>query len=287
MSRQQVPGENLKIWQKAAAENRALRLLQIAEMAKDHPLGNAEEGEAARLAAPELSCEAELPFTARFARAVAMDEQMAYCRARLENSPKTAATEGLLPLPAAPRVARLAGNVFDSAFRRLLPHANNARPLFLSTLGELLEELAAGNADLAIFPIEDAKGVRFLHFYEEFDRLELRITHVCDVTSEENGRLGFALLSKQYAPSTKGEQMLEYRISGREQGSLAQLLTAAEYAGLTLRRVDSVPDPYFEDGFVYHVVLAIGQGDAALLHHYLSSSLPHATQVGSYIYLER
>ena len=286
MSRRKIPLENLKIWQQAAAENRALRLLQITEMAKEMPLDDTEERQNHSLPAPALSCEVELPFTECFARTVALDEQMTLCHAmRAKNAPFRAADEAA-PMPTAPRVARLAGKVFDSAFQRLLPRTA-ARPLYVSTLGELLEELAAGNADLAIFPIEDAKGVRFLHFYEEFDRLELRITHVCDVSSEENDRLGFALLSKQYAPDVQGAQMLEYRISGREQGALAQLLTAAEYAGLTLPRVDSVPDPYFEDGFVYHVVLRVGQGDAALLHDYLSLSLPYATQVGAYIYLER
>ena len=288
MSERSIPLENLEIWHRAAAENRALRLLQIAEMAKEPLPPREEDNGPLRLPLPDLACEAEIPSADHYARAMALDEQMALCRARLAKNAKAPAVGSLLPMPPAPRVARLAGAVFDSAFRRLLPLMGTARPVYLSSLNDLLEELAAGNADLAIFPMQDAKGVRFLHFYEEFDRLELHVTHTCDVLSEESGRpLGFALLSKQYLPVAKGgAPMLEYRISGQDRGALAALLTAADYAGLTLWRVDSLPDPYFEDGYVYHAVLSVGEGNAALLHDYLTAALPRAALVGAYTYLK-
>ena len=57
MSRRQIPLENLRIWQKVAAENRALRLLQITEMAEQTPLDDTEEGHGSLLPPPALSCE--------------------------------------------------------------------------------------------------------------------------------------------------------------------------------------------------------------------------------------
>lgn len=288
MSERHIPTENLEIWHRAAAENRALRLLQIADMAKSDPIPQGAEPSEA-LPCPTLSLPeygAQIPNAETFAKAMALDEQLAFCRARLSPDAPPPAVGELQAAPAAPRVARLAGSVFDAAFRRFLPLLGTARPIYLSSIGELMEELAAGNADFALLPIEDAKGVRFLSFYEEFDRLELHVTHVCPVFSEENGSdLRFALLSKQYRPNGKirGVPLLEYRLSGQDGGALASLLTAAEAVGLTLRRVDSLPAPYFEDGYIFHVILAAENGNAALLHAYLTSALPRATLVGTYL----
>ena len=282
-----IPFENLEIWHRAAEENRQLRLLQIAAMAKDPPHQTNEGDQRSLLPLPP--CEGS--YTAAVYRdAVALDEQMTYLRNEAWRQAQMPHVGELQPCPAAPRVARLAGAVFEQAFQRFLPLLGMARPIYLSSLPELLEELAAGNADFALLPIEDAKGMRFLHFYEDFDRLELHVTHICDIRSEENDtRLRFALLSKQYTPVTNvtGELMLEYRLSGQDSGALTRLLMAAEGANVHLFRVDALPDASFEDGYTYHVMLtAETEASAALLHTYLSAALPRAALAGSYTYLK-
>lgn len=287
MSKRNAPAENLKIWHAAAAENRELRLLQITALAKE--LGSSDEGEreALRILPPTLPCEPPIAPADGFARAMALDEQMALCRAL----PKSKDAQNELPAPpAAPRVARLAGAVFDKAFRLFSPLLGMGRPVYLSSLDELLEELAAGNADFALLPIEDAKGARFLRFYEDFDRLELHITHTCSVPSEESDRsVRFALLSRLYTPKKPiaGRLLLEYRVSGQDQGAMQELLTAAAEAGLTLYRTDALPDPFFEEGFIHHVILAANeQSDEDLLNTYLGIALPRVTAVGRYIHLK-
>lgn len=292
MNRRDISAENLSIWHQAAAENRELRLLQIAELAQDcTDIGQGTESNEAwaRLPTPTLPCSELVPPADSFARAMALDEQMAFCRALPKEHSEQALPIELKPSPAAPRVARLTGPIFDSAFRRLSPLLGLARPVYLSSLNELLEELAAGNADFALLPIEDAKGVRFLHFYEEFDRLELHASHTCEISSEENrGSIVFALLSKQYFPTGKmgGLRLSEYRLSGQEQGLLNDLLCAAAQAEMKLRRIDSVPDPSFEDGFVHHVILCADKEEQeALLSTYLNLYLPRVTKVGHYIHI--
>lgn len=278
-----IPLENLEIWHRAAEENRQLRLLQIAAMGKDAPpLG--EDGLLPPLPLPPCNDQAAV-----YRDAVAMDERMALLTS-VPHPLTLPRTEELKAAPAAPRTARLAGAVFERALQRFMPLLGTVRPVYLSSLSELLEEVASGNADFALLPIEDARGVRFLHFYEELDRLELHVTHVCDVRSEESdARSRFALISKQYRPNAKvdGILMLEYRLSGQDDGALARLLMAAERANVHLFRVDSLPDPSFEDGYTYHIMLtAAGENSAALLHTYLSAALPRAALVSSYIYLK-
>lgn len=292
MNRRDIPAENLSIWHQAAAENRELRLLQIAELAQTCPESrhSAESNVAwAHLPTPTLPCSDLVPPSDSFAHAMALDERMAFCRALPQSYRHQASQTELKPTPAAPRVARLTGPIFDRAFRRLSPLLGLARPVYLSSLNELLEELAVGNADFALLPIEDAKGIRFLHFYEEFDRLELHVSHTCEISSEENhGSIVFALLSKQYLPMGKisGSRLSEYRLSGQEQDILAELLGAAAQADMKLRRIDALPDPYFEDGFVHHVILCADKEEQeALLNTYLNLYLPRVTRVGHYIHI--
>lgn len=287
MSERSVPLENLEIWHRAAAENRALRLWQITELAQQMPTDAEAELPLSDTPLPALA--PELPSGPVYGAAMALDEQMTFCRAGLPQNAKMPCVGDLLPGPVSPRVARLAGAVFEDAFRRFLPLLGTARPAYCSSLSELLEEVSAGNADFALLPIEDAKGVRFLHFYEEFDRLELHITHVCDVCAENGTTVRFALLSRQYLPTKEaaGEQLLEYRLSGQDSGALTKLLMAAENAGLRLYRTDALPDPSFEDGYTYHVILSTDSAErAAWLHAYLTAALPRAVQVGAYIKLK-
>lgn len=287
MSERNVPLENLEIWHRAAAENRALRLLQITELA-----GSADRGEeeAGFLPPPLPEVDAGLSAGGVYGTALRLDEQMAFCRARLPKEAKMPTVGELSPPPATPRVARLSGGVFDAALKRFLPLLGNVRQVYLASLGELMEEVAAGSADFAILPVEDGAGTRLLRFFEDFDRLELHVSHVCAVRAEEEAPpVRFALLSRLYTPVRviKGEQLLEYRLSGQDPCALTRLLMAAEDAALRLCRVDALPDPLFEEGYTYHVILAADDAaSAALLHAYLEAALPRAELVGTYIDLK-
>ena len=276
--RDRIPAENLAIWRTAATENRELRHLQLSAMAAEAPdealpdglLSDAETGDG-------------------LLAAMAADERMAYCRALIAAHP-TRAVSAPPPtsIPAAPRVATLSGQLFAAAFARFATALPHATPVYLSSLGELLEENSAGGADFAVFPIEDTKGTHFLHFYEEFDRLELSPVLGCSV-SLANGAEGsrFLLLSRQYRPSPSPlcRQTVTYRLPGEKQRLLCELLTAADLAGLRLQRLDALPAPYPEDSYAYYPVFD-GSDDAVIrMNTYIALFMPRAAVLAQYAYL--
>ncbi|MBE6702596.1 MAG: hypothetical protein E7585_04190 [Ruminococcaceae bacterium] len=283
MNREHIPAENLAIWREAAAENRALRHLQITTLA-EQAKALLREG-ATQISAPLGLC-AKTEITDAFLQAMATDERMALCRAVLTAYPDQAyQAPPETPIPALPRVAHLSGTLFQTAFDRFSRILPNALSLRLSSLSELLEETATGGADFAIFPIEDTKGAHFLHFYEEFDRLELSAVAGCSLSPEENGHSNrFLLLSKQYRPpvSPLCQPIVVYRLPSDDQRLLSELLIAADLAGLSLRRLDALPAPYPEDSFAYYPVFNATHEAATVLNTYISIFMPRATVIAQY-----
>ncbi|MBQ8356379.1 MAG: hypothetical protein IJX39_01065 [Clostridia bacterium] len=284
-AREGIPAENLKIWRQVAAENRELRLLQIEQMAKT--LGDTlQQGE-------EFSTDTLSIFatgTDGFSLAMAVDEQLAFCRALLSKRPDIAKSGEITypAAPAAPRMARLKGSIFSAAFNRFSPLLSGARPLYVSSLSDLLEATASGDADFAILPIEDSKGGRFLHFYEELDRLDLHMTHTCDVPSEESGRtVRFALISKLYQPTgfLPCHPFFDCRLYVDAPKNLTAFLAAAEGADATLYRLDSLPAPDAEGSFTYYPIFSAADG-GILLEAYINIFMPRAAVVERYLHLK-
>lgn len=283
-TRGHVPAENMHLWRQQLEENRELRHLQIAMIARA-AASALYSGEEFPFEIPELPRE---DLTAPQS-AVAADERLAFCREVLALRPDLFDTDAALPpAPKAPRVARLAGELFSRAAAGMAHLLPDAVPLYLSSLTELLEATAAGEADFALLPLEDAKGNRFLHFHEEFDRLELHISNTCDVLSEEEGRhMRFALISRLYDPKAAPDAqcVIECRVPDGNGRTLTELLAVAADAGLILRRSDALPDPHAEDSFIHYPVFLAPKG-TALLDAYLRFFLPEVSVVGRYLHLK-
>lgn len=285
MSRAHVPAENLEIWHEAAEENRELRHLQIEAMARQalSLLSDGDEPDPTPTGLSAAVREGDL-----FRRLFTADERMAFCKAllRLQQAPSE---QPPATLPAAPRVARLPGAVFSAAWEQFAPLLPGAVPVQLSTLGELMEVTAAGDADFAVFPIEDSRGARFLHFYEEFERLELCEVADCRGSYEESEyAYRFLLLSKQFSlpPSPETPLMAEYRLPGEDPRLLSEFLAAADASGMTLIRLDSQPALYPEGSFTYYPILRTDRDATALLRLYLQLFLPQVSMLATYVHIK-
>lgn len=283
-ARGHIPVENMRLWREQLTENRELRHLQIAMIA--------------RAVVDALDCGEEFPFDVdklpweelpQPQAPVTADERLAFCREVLSLHPELLyGDEEAPPLPEAPRIARLAGEIFSRAAASMMHSVPTAVPLYVSSPAELLEATAMGEAELALLPLEDAKGNRFLHFYEELDRLELHISHTCDVFSEEEGRqMRFALISGLYRPKTAvdADLVIECRVPDESGKTLAELLAVAADAGLALRRSDSLPASHAEDRFIHYPVF-IAHKDTAPFEAYLRFFLPEVSVVGRYYHLK-
>lgn len=296
MSDSDIIKDNLKLWHDAAAENRELRLLAVMEAARkaaaDWNAGHTSDASLWRIPAPELPVSPLVPSAEAFALALSLDEQLAFCRELLTWAPRFPHEEEELdapvPFPTAPRVATLGGEFFTEALRGFAAVVPHTIPTRTTSFSAVLEEVAVGNADLALLPTEDERGGKRLSLIEECDRLELHINCVADIPSPHGGRqVQFALISRAVEPmlSITGKQILECRVFDEDAFALADFLTAAAACGLSLSRIDSLPDSYGDGMFAHHVILSQENGDPALLEAYMALRLPRSFVTGRYLYL--
>jgi hypothetical protein len=182
------------------------------------------------------------------------------------------------------------GDFFTDALRGFAAVIPHTIPTRTHSFSAALEEVALGNADLSILPTEDERGGKRLSLMEECDRLELHINCVADIPSPHGGRqVQFALISRSSTPllSANGMQMLECRLFPEDDFALSNFLAAATACGLSLWRLDSLPDPHGENAFAHHAVLAINQGNVSLLEAYMALRLPRSFVTGRYLYLNK
>ncbi len=291
-----IAADNLSLWQTAAAQSRELCLLQAYECGKrageSCRAGSIQDRAALRMECPDLPTAAQVPPCTGFARFLSIEEQIAFCRGLLQTYPDFSGEErapALPPPPASPKVAFLDSFFGREALRRfegLLPHP---RPMTAASFSAVCELLADDRADFAMLPLGDSLEGRFLHLHEEIDRFELHITHTCDILYPNEGRaVTMALLSKRYQPTAKvaSTRLLTCRIFAQDGAELTDILHAASTAGLILRRVNSDPAPYGEDGIFYHIIFESEEQAERLLEAYLAIRHPRARATGHYYHLK-
>jgi hypothetical protein len=282
-----IAADNLQLWHESGARARVLCLLQQEQLGRAAADAWMEEGK------PPVP--PTIPEDSPCARAEAVEEQVAFVRGFLSLVPDFSARElreltPASPAPNAPCVAFLDSEIGRDALRRfecVLPHL---RPHPVSSFTAVCEEIANDRADFALLPLEDSREGKFLHLYEEIDRFELRVTHVCTVPYADRGRsVLMALLSRRYTPvpSAPGDWLLACTVFGEDARTLSDLLIAAAATGLQLHHIDTLPSPYGEDGAFYHPVFCTesAQSDALFLA-YLALCLPRAHVTARYLHLK-
>lgn len=283
----ETAADNLALWRESSRQSLALRLLQ------QQVLGRAAAE--AYLQEKKLPVPPAAQSDSACARVELVEEQIAFLRGFLAVVPNFFEAElkelsPTTPAPNAPRVAFLDSAIGREALRRfecVLPHH---RPLPVPSFTAVCEELVNNRADLALLPLEDSREGKFLHLYEEIDRFELRITHVCTLPYIERGRsVLMALLSKNYTPtaSAKGDVLLSCTLFGEDPALLCDLLNAANAIGLQLHHIDTRPSPYGESGVFYHPVFITDNiKKDTLFTTYLAICLPRAHVTARYLHLK-
>ncbi|MBQ9097911.1 MAG: hypothetical protein IJY50_00580 [Clostridia bacterium] len=266
----EIARDNLTLWREASADNLELCCLQLTALGRQLHLSPTD-------ILPE-----QLPLSpAELTR----EERMALCHGLLQNISLPTRISVHPPAIAACRVARLSGAIFDEAITHMASLLQGAPPLLLSSLSDILEEVADGSADFGLLPMEDAAGSRFLQFYEDFERLDLHIVCTCDIPSKENeGSLRFALISRLWSPRPKGDlqHVLEMRTTDEDGSVLSELLFAAGICKARLRRVDALPAAYPENSFAHFPVFLIPESEVPLLELYIRLFLPNVSIIGQY-----
>ena len=281
-SARQTARENLAAWHGEIALAEELALLQTtsiaAQLATDTTDIDAYRLEAAELIGEALS-------TSRAVRAQQLSERIAFSRAlagaTAQNEPKaaSAATPQVLP-----RIAMLSSPIFTDAVVAFFPNTAIGEPIFAHSFADVSEEVATGRAAFGILPLEDSTEGKLFRIYEQIEHFELHIACVADIRGEEGKTVRMALVYKNEPPtlSDDGDRVLEILPYGDEH-ALGDLLTVAAAFGLSLRRVDSLPLSYREDGFMQHLVLRAEHGDMRGFFTYLGLFMPRTIITADYI----
>ena len=284
----EVAIDNLTLWREDALENRELRLLQAEQMGKAAAKEDLWDSTALRAlwSASKGEGKSQTPL-----HQMTTEEQVAFCRGYGKRlvSP-FAEEEPLPPAPSAPRVAFFDSYFAREALRRFKAIIPLPRAITAPSFTAVCEELASGRADFALLPVSDSREGKFRRLYEEIERFELRITHICSIPYPDEGRtVSMALLTHLYqAPATKGrcEHLLSCALFEQDEHSLFDILHAALLSGLSLKGVDTLSAPYGEDGVFYHPTLR-AENEQALqeFEAYLALFAPRARITERYAHL--
>ncbi len=203
-------------------------------------------------------------------------------------SPLTAAARG--------RIAYMPTAFADKAYLRLAAHVQNPRATATSGFVDACEEVHSGLCEYCILPLENTQSGKLTAFTRLILRYRLRIIAVCDLenAAAEGQVTRFALLKNASeeefpAPLTlppAGEPLYLELMHTSDSLTLTDLLTAAEFCGLTLCRADTLPG--FDevggeaDTPALSCVLNAAEGDLPVFRRFLSLEASEDIPLGLY-----
>ena len=203
------------------------------------------------------------------------------------------------PLPATVRgrIAYMPAAFADKAYLRLAEGVKDPRAAATASFVDACEEVRSGLCEYCILPLENTHSGKLTAFTRLILRYNLRVVAVCDL---ENGAAEgqitrFALLTSALdrdlpAPltaPTAGEPLYLELIHMGESPSLTDLLSAAEFCGVTVCRLDTLPrfDELDTDGdepAPMGCVCDVAGSDLAVFRRFLSLEASDDILIGLY-----
>lgn len=202
------------------------------------------------------------------------------------------------PLPAAVRgrIAYMPAAFADKAYLKLAVAVNNPRAAATASFVDACEEVRGGLCEYCILPLENTHNGKLTAFTRLILRYNLQVVAVCDL---ENGATEgqitrFALLKSAegdfpapLTPPAKGEPLYLEFIHRDGTPSLTDLLAAAEFCGMTLCRLDTLPrfdggDGDADDPPALACVFNVTEGDLPTFRRFLTLEASENTVIGLY-----
>lgn len=252
----------------------------------DEPLAPADVSPANRDFFRRMSARSGL--LARLVLYTMIEEKLSSSRSTAKPSPLTSAARG--------RIAYMPTAFADKAYLRLASHVKNPRAAATAGFVDACEEVHSGLCEYCILPLEDSQSGKLTSFTRLILRYRLRITAVCDLenAAAEGQVTRFALLriaaSDEFpsplAPPPTGEPLYLELMHVSDSLSLTELLTAAEFCGMSLCRADTLPGIGEEgnesDPLAISCVLNAAEGDLAVFRRFLSLEASEDILLGLY-----
>lgn len=192
-----------------------------------------------------------------------------------------------LPEAAKNRVIYQRTSYADQAYVRFSTAPEQPKALYTHHFSVACEEVARGNCEYCILPLENSAEGPLQSFVRLIDRFSLKIVTVCDVSAGDAARTTrFALLRKNLLP-LHGEigknTLFECDVPMSDAPTVSELLLAAEFCGLRLLRIDTKTQPRETAPLsLSHFVFAVEGGDLSTYLLYLSMEAPDYEPLGIY-----
>ena len=201
-----------------------------------------------------------------------------------------------LPAMARGRIAYMPAAFADKAYLRLSALVESPRAAATASFVDACEEVRSGLCEYCILPLENTHSGRLTAFTRLILRYDLQVVAVCDL---ENGAAEgqitrFALLRA----AREGEFPAPLRLPPAEEplylelihygdpAGLTALLAAAEFCGVRLCRVDTLPRFEEFDGeegeATFACVFDVAGGNFPVLRRYLTLEASEDTLIGVY-----
>ena len=149
------------------------------------------------------------------------------------------------PQEASDRIAYLKNSYNDEAYMQFSALLSNPRAAYFGSITDVCESVYNGSCEYCILPVETSGDGKLLSFSELILKYGFKIVAVYDLHSE-SGYTRYALLGKGFALQNAGirskarNRYFEFIIAENENLSLLDLLSAADFCELKLRRIDTL-----------------------------------------------
>lgn len=202
------------------------------------------------------------------------------------------------PLPATVRgrIAYMPAAFADKAYLKLAVKVNSPRAAATASFVDACEEVRGGLCEYCILPLESTHSGKLTAFTRLILRYNLRVVTVCDL---ENGAAEgqitrFALLRAAdgdfpapQTPPADGEPLYLEFIHRDGAPSLTDLLSAAEFCGVTVCRLDTLPrfdelDTDSDEPAPVSCVCDVAGSDLAVFRRFLTLEASDNILIGLY-----
>ncbi len=196
-----------------------------------------------------------------------------------------------LPDTALGRVVYQRNGYADAAYLRFAERITSPHVLYAHSFSAVCDQIYNRNCEFGILPVESSAEGPLNSVLGLIDRYELTVAATLDVPTNDASRTTrFALLRRDPLPlfgENEKDLRFEFSVAGNAEPSVAELLFAADFCGLTLLRSDTRTLPQDKNAVTTRFVLGSENGDLYTYLLYLAMEASHYTPIGIYLHLER
>jgi prephenate dehydratase len=198
--------------------------------------------------------------------------------------------EQTVSLDAAERIAYLKNSYNDAAYMQFSALFSSPRAAYFSSVTDVCENVYNGSCEYCILPVETSGDGKLLSFYETILKYGFKINAVYDLHSK-NSYTRYALLSRRFAirngslRSKARNRYLEFVFNENDNITLEDLLSAAGFCSLKLRRIDTMnvhTERSTQSDFMCPVFRADGS-DLQTFLAFLAIDCPDFIPIGIYV----